>query len=61
MTEDNAASIARALWPEAEGFEPARGGWTFRVSAGYASVTYDGRVAQYPQGTRSDAQRFMGK
>lgn len=60
-TEATAYAAARLLWPEAEAFEPARGGWTFRVGAGYASVTHDGWVSEHPQGTRKDAERFMGK
>lgn len=53
-------SIAAAeVWPEAEGFERAPGGWTFRVGAGYASVTNSGEVATDPQGTRAHAIRFM--
>ncbi|MFZ3562792.1 hypothetical protein [Streptomyces sp. BH055] len=56
---DEAAAIERAreVWPEAEGFEPVPGGWTFRVGGGYAWITNAGRVAPDPEGTRSDALR----
>ncbi|MFE0389526.1 hypothetical protein ACFW1F_36510 [Streptomyces bungoensis] len=56
---DELTEKAREVWPEAEGFQQAPGGWTFRVGAGYASITRTGQVATDPQGTRSDAQRFM--
>lgn len=59
ITEQTAMTKAREVWPEAEGFERARGGWTFRVGAGYASVADSGRVAEHPQGTRGYAVRFM--
>ncbi|MET8103005.1 hypothetical protein ABZV29_42420 [Streptomyces sp. NPDC005236] len=59
LAEAEATEQAREVWPEAEGFERVPGGWTFRVGAGYASVTDSGRVATYPQGTRGHTQRFM--
>ncbi len=59
MQEESATTSAREVWPEAEGFERVPGGWTFRVGAGYASITDDGRVATSPQGLRSHAQKFM--
>ncbi|MGW5336233.1 hypothetical protein [Streptomyces bauhiniae] len=59
MTEETAIETARQTWPEAEGFEPVRGGWTFRVGGGYAWITAAGRVASDPEGLRSHAQRRM--
>jgi len=59
MTEAEVTDAARQVWPEAEGFEAIPGGWTFRVGAGYASVTNTGQVATDPQGTRRHAERFM--
>lgn len=59
LTEAEAIEKAREVWPEAEGFELTFGGWTFRVGAGYASVTTLGTVATDPQGTRRHALRFM--
>lgn len=59
MNEDAAISAAREVWPEAEGFEPAPGGWTFRVGGGYAWVTNSGRVSHDPEGLRSHARRFL--
>lgn len=59
LTEAEAIEKAREVWPEAEGFELTFGGWTFRVGAGYASVTTLGTVARDPQGTRAHALRFM--
>lgn len=59
MSEETAIEAARAVWPEAEGFERVPGGWTFRVGAGYASVSDSGLVATDPQGTRGHARRFM--
>lgn len=53
LTEAEAIEKAREVWPEAEGFELTFGGWTFRVGAGYASVTTLGTVATDPQGTRA--------
>ena len=60
-TEEEAAVLAREVWPEAEGFLPCTRGWTFRVGAGYASVTRQGHVAKDPQGTRYDAVSYMGR
>ncbi|MET7844383.1 hypothetical protein ABZT45_38565 [Streptomyces sp. NPDC005356] len=57
MTEDSAIESARGAWPEAEGFEPVRGGWTFRVGGGYAWITDSGRVAADPEGLRSHARQ----
>ncbi|WP_129286706.1 hypothetical protein [Streptomyces sp. GZWMJZ-114] len=59
ITEEEAVRAAREDWPEAEGFEKVQGGWTFRIGGGYCSVTDAGTVAPYPQGTRSDAHRWM--
>lgn len=59
MTEQEATALARGMWPEAEGFQRAAGGWTFRIGGGYASVSSRGRVATQPQGTRRQAERFM--
>ncbi|MYS19178.1 hypothetical protein GA0115240_105831 [Streptomyces sp. DvalAA-14] len=59
MNEQTAIEAARKVWPEAEGFERAPDGWTFRCGAGYAAVADTGQVATDPQGTRSDARRFM--
>lgn len=50
-------TAARDVWPEAEGFEAAPGGWTFRVGSGYAWITNSGRVADNPEGLRIHAQR----
>lgn len=61
ITEEAAMQEAREVWPEAEGFERVPGGWTFRVGAGYSSITDEGVAATYPQGTRREAQRFMGR
>ncbi|GAA1265827.1 MULTISPECIES: hypothetical protein [Streptomyces] len=57
MTEETAIESARKVWPEAEGFEPAAGGWTFRVGGGYAWITDSGRVAADPEGLRSHARQ----
>jgi hypothetical protein len=59
LTEEAAMQEAREVWPEAEGFERVPGGWTFRVGAGYSSITDSGVAATDPQGTRKDAQRWM--
>lgn len=59
LSQTYARLNAREVWPEAEGFERVPGGWTFRVGAGYASVADSGHVTRDPQGTRSDAKRFM--
>lgn len=60
LREAEAMERAQHIWAEAEGFLPVlSGGWTFRVGGGYASITETGRVAMEPQGTRSDAERFM--
>ncbi len=56
MTEEAAVESARGVWPEAEGFESAPGGWTFRVGGGYAWITDAGRVAVDPEGLRSHAR-----
>lgn len=61
MTEAEMMERAREVWPEAEGFLPNTRGWTFRVGAGYASITNGGVVARDPQGTRYDAVTFMGR
>ncbi|MGW2456798.1 hypothetical protein ACWCTA_36545 [Streptomyces sp. NPDC001704] len=57
MTEETAIESARQVWPEAEGFELAPGGWTFRVGGGYAWITDAGRVASDPEGLRSHARQ----
>lgn len=59
LSEESAIAKAREVWPEAEGFERAPEGWTFRVGAGYAWILDSGRVAQYPEGMRSLARRWM--
>ncbi|MFJ8677313.1 hypothetical protein [Streptomyces sp. NPDC093589] len=57
MKEEAAAASAREVWPEAEGFELAPGGWTFRVGGGYAWITNSGHVAVDPEGLRSHARQ----
>ncbi|WP_327575394.1 hypothetical protein [Streptomyces sp. NBC_00145] len=57
MTEEAAITGARNAWPEAEGFEPAPSGWTFRVGGGYAWITDTRRVAADPESLRSHAQQ----
>ncbi|WP_331731269.1 hypothetical protein [Kitasatospora sp. NBC_01300] len=57
MDEESAIASARQVWPEAEGFERAPGGWTFRVGGGYAWITDAGQVATDPEGLRSHAGR----
>ncbi|MFI6449666.1 hypothetical protein [Kitasatospora sp. NPDC050543] len=57
MEEEVAIESARQVWPEAEGFKPAPGGWTFRVGGGYAWITDSGQVATDPEGLRSHAAR----
>jgi hypothetical protein len=54
-----AIEMAREIWPELEGFAPSPGGWTFRVGAGYAWMTYSGHVSADPEGTRSHARRRL--
>jgi hypothetical protein len=61
VDQTEAERRAREVWPEAEGFLPNTRGWTFRVGAGYASVTTAGVVARDPQGTRYDAVTYMGR
>ena len=61
VTEDEAETRARQVWPEAEGFLPSTRGWTFRVEHGFAYVTKAGVVARDPQGTRFDAVSAMGR
>ncbi|MFE4723115.1 hypothetical protein ACFRLW_43450 [Streptomyces sp. NPDC056728] len=57
MKEEAAIERAREVWPEAEGFEPVHGGWTFRVGGGYAWITDAGRVAADLEGLRSHARQ----
>lgn len=59
MKEEAAIESARGVWPEAEGFEPAPGGWTFRVGAGYAWMTDSGHVSADPEGLRSHARQRL--
>ena len=59
MAEGGGARRPREVWPEAEGFESAPGGWTFRVGGGYAWIMNAGRMATYPEGLRSDARRKL--
>lgn len=56
MNETEAIETAREEWPEAEGFERAAGGWTFRVGAGYAWMTSGGYVSLNPEGLRAHAR-----
>lgn len=59
LTEEAAVESARAVWSEAEGFEPAPGGLTFRVGGGHAWITNSGRVAADPEGLRSRARQHI--
>jgi len=59
MTEAEATERAREQWPEAEGFERAPLGWTFRVGGGYAWITFAGTLATDPEGLRSHARRHV--
>lgn len=59
MREDAAIVRAQEVWPEAEGFESAPGGWTFRVGGGYAWVTNSGIVSSDPEGLRSHARQRL--
>jgi hypothetical protein len=51
---------AREVWPEAEGFARAPGGWTFRIGAGYGWMTDTGHVSADPEGSRSHARSALG-
>lgn len=56
---DTVIDRAREVWPEAEGFERAPGGWTFRIGAGWTWLTDGGHVSPDPEGSRGHARRRL--